>query len=77
MALPADPNTTAPLIGNDVVVFGLIAATLGLIFYLASGPTPFWKKFFSWVPALLLCYFIPALYNTYGLTKNINPLFEV
>ena len=72
MALPADPNTTAPLIGNDVVVFGLIAATLGLIFYLASGPTPFWKKFFSWVPALLLCYFIPALYNTYGLIDGAN-----
>ncbi|MDO4708328.1 MAG: DUF819 family protein [Pseudomonadota bacterium] len=67
MALTAASNTTAPLISNDVVVFGLLAATLGLIFYLASGPTPFWKKFFAWVPALLLCYFIPALYNTYGL----------
>ncbi|WP_024890981.1 DUF819 domain-containing protein [Luteimonas huabeiensis] len=55
------------LIGNDIVVFGLIAATLGLIFWLASGPTPFWRKFFAWVPALLLCYFVPALYNTVGL----------
>lgn len=72
MALPADPNTATALISNDVVVFGLIAATLGLIFYLASGPTPFWKKFFSWVPALLLCYFIPALYNTYGLIDGTN-----
>src|SRR5690554_2936589 len=56
-----------PLITNDIVVFGLIAATLGLIFWLASGPTPFWRKFFAWIPALLLCYFIPALYNTVGL----------
>ncbi|NLB58549.1 MAG: DUF819 family protein, partial [Gammaproteobacteria bacterium] len=55
------------LITSDIVVFGLIAATLGAIFYLASGPTPFWKKFFAWVPALLLCYFVPALYNTTGL----------
>ena len=45
---PATAASTA-LITNDIVVFGLIAATLGAIFYLASGPTPFWKKFFAWV----------------------------
>src|SRR5690606_12888861 len=61
------PAASTALITNDIVVFGLIAATLGGIFYLASGPTPFWKKFFAWVPALLLCYFIPAIYNTAGL----------
>ncbi|MCR6662700.1 MAG: DUF819 family protein [Luteimonas sp.] len=66
MAIESAETTTA-LITNDIVVFGLIAATLGLIFWLASGPTPFWKKFFAWVPALLLCYFIPAFYNTTGL----------
>ncbi len=60
------------LISNDIVLFGLIAATLGLIFWLASGPTPFWRKFFTWVPALLLCYFIPALYNTVGLIDGQN-----
>src|SRR5690554_2898120 len=60
-------EAAAPLITNDIVVFGLIAATLGAIFWLASGPTPFWKKFFAWVPALLLCYFVPAIYNTAGL----------
>ncbi|WP_132986658.1 DUF819 family protein [Luteimonas terricola] len=60
-------DAAAPLITNDIVVFGLIAATLGAIFWLASGPTPFWKKFFAWVPALLLCYFVPAIYNTAGL----------
>ena len=61
------PVESSALITNDIVVFGLIAATLGLIFWLASGPTPFWKKFFAWVPALLLCYFVPAIYNTAGL----------
>src|SRR5690554_860365 len=62
-----EPAASTALITNDIVVFGLIAATLGGIFYLASGPTPFWKKFFAWVPALLLCYFVPAIYNTTGL----------
>src|SRR5690606_7809686 len=66
MAIETDAPSTA-LITNDIVVFGLIAATLGLIFWLASGPTPFWRKFFAWVPALLLCYFVPAIYNTVGL----------
>ncbi len=61
------PAASTALITNDIVVFGLIAATLGGIFYLASGPTPMWKKFFAWVPALLLCYFVPAIYNTAGL----------
>ncbi|RRN80646.1 DUF819 family protein [Pseudoxanthomonas sp. SGD-10] len=64
---PETAETSTALIANDIVVFGLIAATLGLIFWLASGPTPFWKKFFAWVPALLLCYFVPAIYNTVGL----------
>ena len=66
MAIEATAPSTA-LITNDIVVFGLIAGTLGLIFWLASGPTPFWRKFFAWIPALLLCYFVPALYNTVGL----------
>ncbi len=66
MAIETAVPSTA-LITSDIVLFGLIAATLGLIFWLASGPTPFWKKFFAWVPALLLCYFVPAFYNTVGL----------
>jgi uncharacterized membrane protein len=75
--MPTETNTA--LIANDIVLFGLLAATLGGIFWLASGPTPFWKKFFAWVPALLLCYFIPGLYNTFGLidgagSKLYNPI---
>jgi uncharacterized membrane protein len=71
MAIESTDPTPA-LIGNDIVVFGLIAATLALVFWLASGPTPFWRKFFAWVPALLLCYFIPAFYNTVGLIDGEN-----
>lgn len=60
------------LITNDIVVFGLIAATLGLIFWTATGPTPWLKRFYTFVPALLLCYFIPAIYNTTGLIDGHN-----
>ncbi len=72
-------ESTPALISNDIVGLGLIAATLALIFWLASGPTPFWRKVFTWVPGLLLCYFVPAIYNTAGLidghgTKLYNPI---
>src|SRR5687768_11085554 len=71
------PETQA-LITNDIVVLGLIAATLGAVFWTASLPGA-WKKFYSFVPALLLCYFIPGIYNTVGLidgeaTRLYNPV---
>ena len=76
MAIEATEPSTA-LIQNDIVLFGLIAATLGLIFWLSSGPTPFWRKFFTWVPALLLCYFIPGIYNSIGLIDgNASRLYN-
>ena len=75
--MPTEPATA--LISSDIVGLGLIAATLALIFWAASGPTPLLKKIFAWVPALLLCYFIPAIYNTVGLidghgTALYNPV---
>ncbi len=67
------PTESVPaLISSDIVALGLIAATLALIFWAASGPTPMLKKIFAWVPALLLCYFIPAIYNTAGIIDGQN-----
>ena len=54
------------MIQNDAVLLGLLAVTLGAIFYVQKHTTA-GAKFFSVVPALLLCYFIPSLYNTFGL----------
>lgn len=59
--------TQEVLINNDAVVFGLLAITLGGIFYTTQSRHPFWQKFYTYVPALLLCYFIPSLYNTFGI----------
>jgi uncharacterized membrane protein len=55
------------MITNDAVILGLFAATLGAIFWTTQSPHPFWQRFYRYVPALLLCYFLPALYNTVGL----------
>lgn len=72
-------ETSTALISNDIVLFGLIAATLGAVFWTSSRETGMWKKFYAYVPALLLCYFIPGIYNSVGLidgnaSKLYNPI---
>ena len=55
------------LITNDAVGLGLLAATLGAIFWTASRPAGFWHRFYTYVPAILPCYLLPAIYNSLGL----------
>jgi uncharacterized membrane protein len=55
------------VIHDDAVILGLLAATLGVVFWTTRSPRPFWQRFYRYVPALVLCYFLPALYNTFGL----------
>ncbi|MEZ5464924.1 MAG: DUF819 family protein [Lysobacteraceae bacterium] len=55
------------LITDDTVVMGLLAVAVGLVFWTSSRPDGFFKKFYTYVPALLLCYFIPAVFNSTGL----------
>jgi uncharacterized membrane protein len=52
-----------PFFTNNAIIFGLLAAVLGLVFYTEGLKTPFWTKFYRFVPGLLLCYFLPALLN--------------
>nr|WP_298121105.1 DUF819 family protein [uncultured Pseudoxanthomonas sp.] len=66
MAIEATAPSTA-LIQNDAVVMGLLAATLAFVFWGASRPAGAWKKFYAVVPALLMCYLLPAIYNSVGL----------
>lgn len=53
------------LIGNDAVVLGLLVATLALVFYTSSLPR--FQKFYRVIPSLLLCYFLPAAFNSLGI----------
>lgn len=75
----ATAETSTALISNDIVLFGLIAATLGAVFWTSSRESGPWKKFYGVVPPLLLCYFIPGIYNSVGLidgaaSKLYNPV---
>ena len=63
------------MIDNDAVILGLLAATLGVVFWTTRSPHPFWQGLYKYVPALVLCYFLPALYNTFGLIDgDADPL---
>ena len=64
------PVATTALITNDAVVLGMLAVTLGAVFWSSSRTEGFWKKFYTYVPALLLCYLIPAVFNTIGLIDS-------
>ncbi len=68
----------SPLLTNDAVVFGLLMATLALIFSTSASDHPFWKKFYSVIPTVLLCYFIPALFNSFGwISGDTSKLYGV
>ncbi|MGF1739885.1 DUF819 family protein [Vibrio profundum] len=58
------------MISNDAVVMGILAVILGGVFITENSQNPFWKKFYTFIPGLLLCYFLPSLLNSFGL---INP----
>lgn len=68
-AVPAAAESTA-LVTNEGVVTGLLLAILGLIFYTQSSQHPFFQKFYRFVPALLLCYFLPSLLNTFNIVNG-------
>ncbi|ADV49687.1 protein of unknown function DUF819 [Cellulophaga algicola DSM 14237] len=64
------------LITNDAVVFGLLALCLGFIFYTSSLTTGFWSKFYNIVPAVLMCYLLPAiLASCHIISDDISQLY--
>jgi uncharacterized membrane protein len=63
-------DTQSALITNDAVVLGLLAVILGFIFKTSNSQHPAFKAFYKYVPALLLCYFLPSLLNTFGIVNG-------
>ena len=62
------PHT--PFITNDATILGFLAIMLGLVFYTSHSNHRFWQKFYSVVPAVLICYFLPSLLNTFGVVNG-------
>ncbi|KAA3619669.1 MAG: DUF819 family protein [Calditrichaeota bacterium] len=57
----------SPFFTNDAVILGILLLILAFIFQTSGSSNPFWKKFYTYIPALLLCYFIPSLLHTFNL----------
>lgn len=51
-------------IENDAILLGILMLILAVIFKTSSNGKPAWEKFYKFVPALLLCYFLPSLLTT-------------
>lgn len=67
-----------PLITNDAVVLGILLIILALVFHTSQSDRPFWRKFYRYVPALLLCYFIPSVVATLGvISGEVSNLYYV
>lgn len=59
-----------PLITNDAIVLGILLGILVLVFRTSRSSHPAWKKFYKYVPTLLLCYFLPSVLNSMGIISG-------
>lgn len=68
-----------PIFTNDAIVLGLLMLMLALVFITSNSNASFWKRFYLYVPPLLLCYFLPAFLNwPLGLISgNLSGLYAV
>jgi uncharacterized membrane protein len=62
------------LLQDPTLVFGYLAALVGLIFWLSGLPAL--KRWFDRVPALVHCYFLPTLSSAFGITPLQSPAYD-
>ncbi|MFL3022494.1 MAG: DUF819 domain-containing protein [Cytophagales bacterium] len=60
------------MITNDAVIFGILLIILGFVFYTSSLNNKSWKRFYTFFPVLLVCYFLPSLLNSSGIIDSDN-----
>jgi uncharacterized membrane protein len=59
-----------PILLDDRVVTGILFLTIAVVFYTSTRKHPFWTKFYTVFPALLMCYLIPALLNSFNIISS-------
>ncbi len=59
-----------PIFTNDAIVLGLLMLALGFVFFTSSKKTGLWYKFYKVVPALLMCYLLPAILNSLNIISD-------
>jgi uncharacterized membrane protein len=72
---------TTPFFTQDTIVFGILMLTLGFVFYTSTSDAKFWKKFYKYIPALLMAYMMPAFFTTTGIIspewQTVNEAGEI
>jgi uncharacterized membrane protein len=59
-----------PLIIDDTIVFGLLAACLGFVFLTSNSNNSFWKRFYTFIPGVLMCYLLPSFLVSLGIISD-------
>jgi uncharacterized membrane protein len=57
-----------PLITNDAITLGILLTILALVFQGEQHPRT--KRFFEYVPGILICYFVPGLLNSFHIISG-------
>ena len=74
----ASDGTSTALVTNDAVVFGLLIAILGFVFWSSKSENAGWRRFYKVVPMLLLCYFLPSLLTLFEIVDpKVSNLYFV
>ena len=72
---------TTPFITKDTIAFGILMLTLGFVFFTSSSENTFWKKFYKYIPALLMAYVLPAVFTSTGIIapewETVNETGEI
>ncbi|MBK1441335.1 DUF819 family protein [Parapedobacter sp. ISTM3] len=63
-------SSASAWITDDVAVFGLLMVILAVVFYTSNSKHPGLRKFYAILPPLLLCYFVPGLFNSFGVISG-------
>jgi len=59
-----------PLFQNDAIVLGILMTIIAVIFTTAASKNRFCRKFYRYVPTVLLCYFVPSIFATLNIISG-------
>jgi uncharacterized membrane protein len=61
-----------PLFTDDTIVFGILALCIGFVFITSSSKNTIWKKFYSYMPAVLMCYLLPSILSSMEIISDAH-----
>lgn len=59
-----------PLFTDDTIVFGILALCIGFVFITSTSKHASWKKFYNFMPAVLMCYLLPSILGSLDIISD-------